>query len=194
MLCGPAVQLAVSLARFCAAGRDMMVAVFLAVLDKKDDSDDVGAIGDDKTDKAKGGVALDEVGIEEIRIYKAKMGRWRREVKLAIEDTIFWMCLYISKAIHGPADHFLAFLQLARSPDEVAKKGDTIAQLVCGRASSFIVEIESHLDADWGFCSSFALEAGCELSSVWVLILTLSLHQGATFIRRVQRLLCKLLS
>ena len=81
--------------------------------------------------------------------YSAKMGRWRREVVLALSNSIWWCLLEVSHKARAPWHHFHLSIMKRSGRAGTRPDGDNghgyVALLVNGKAAMFAAQFDSLL-------------------------------------------------
>ena len=133
--------------------------------------------------------AKSELAIEDLKSYKLKLGRWRKDVLSTIVDKLFWTIAQINYSAKSPIDRFQAFCQKTIPEKDAITKGYHLRQLTCGRAKQVITDIETQLaDNNKQWCTLFALHEEKQTFLVHMAASLLLLYEAA-FIRRVFLLL-----
>ena len=89
----------------------------------------------------------DELKLDAIKAYTEKMGKYRRDVRTATSNSLFFHALKISHAAKAPFDHMLCFLQSRLKEPATTSH---LSLLVGGKASELAKEFEDGLsDLKW---------------------------------------------
>ena len=94
--------------------------------------------------------AIDDVHAEEMAAYRAKMGRWKGDTLKTLADPVFFVVVDINMRLHNPITHRFSFFHKARCHDNLHVKGNSLAELVEGKAVQLLLEFSTILkDTDW---------------------------------------------
>lgn len=154
--------------------------------------------------------ALDELALDEARIYKQKISKYIRRSLISVEDQRFWFCMHMANKTRGPLMHFYRILCTKRGKT-VAKPRMLVVELVGHRIQSIerefgslVVSFHTWVRASLDFAATINREVDDHDSNhepldlvsqdsnrVGSLLLDLAsaslLHNAAAFNRRVVR-------
>ena len=176
------------LERLLAAGQAQVTSVFRRIFGDREGLHPCG-VGQDilpiQLDAPEGPAhGLDELGLEEMKIHAAKMGRWRSDTLEAVRMEVCWRTLEIVHATLKPLQHHFNYIQ---KPVGASNSTGHIAELVDGKAREIMAEFEdlvahpawlvgiiSMSDASADSCTKYT-----------VLAVLLVLHAACAYHRRV---------
>lgn len=87
---------------------------------------------------------LEEAGLEAMAEYRARMGRWRREVVELCSSATFWVVLEVMRQSHQPLmHHFWVLRSKAYSAATGSGADGALFHLVCGKGDELLSEFDS---------------------------------------------------
>ena len=89
--------------------------------------------------------AVDQLAIEQLAEYSARMNKWRRHVLLTMNDRLFGKLIAVMNVARGPLIHLSSFLKKTIATSELDERGSSLHQLVCFKARDIMSEFESLL-------------------------------------------------
>ena len=143
---------------------------------------------DDGANDGDGGI--DEIRLEAMASYSARMGRWRREVLEVLQDKTFIALVQIMLAPHRIMNHMLCFLQKVFTSDVDMHLGQHVAQLTVFKAAEFAREFSQLIqNCDWILDIADLAEVEGETKDMLVQTgILMVLHHAASYDRRVKRI------
>ena len=124
--------------------------------------------------------ALQEVHLEEMAAYSAKLSRWNRDSLTAIDDDRFWRLLAIYGRVHEVGEHFKRYME------KVSAKSRAIVDLVTKKSAIFMREYDHLFSDEW--CVAFLAVVPADDHHIWMQVsATMWFHHAGAFHRRVLR-------
>ena len=120
--------------------------------------------------------------------HRKKMGRWREDAHALVNDPMFFRVLDVAERCHRIVEHQMNFLTKKYSVAEVEQHGLQLAQLVFGRAGTFLMEYSSVFEPEHLAWADNIVQSGLESSlksGLLALLVELNCHHAASFKRRV---------
>ena len=94
----------------------------------------------DSAEKSQDVGHVDLLAVEQTKHYTETMGKWRRHAVETVSDKLWHRTVAVLNKVKGPLTHFSCFLKKTVKTEDLAQHGNTLHQLVCGRAESFLQE------------------------------------------------------
>jgi hypothetical protein len=137
---------------------------------------------------------IDSLNTDDMRLYRATRGKWKRDVLRALDEDKFWIALEISSRARQPLHHHHNFL-LKPVDDDVrfapgVYSGNQLCQLTCYKCQEIANEFCDLLQDSDGNCSSWLLAQWIDAGSIDDAIVGLELavelvgHHAASYDRR----------
>ncbi len=138
---------------------------------------------------ASGGAPMDDIAVEEVDHYKAKMSRWLAAVYNTVLYPEFWVLMEISEAAKGPIDHIQAFMEKQLCEPQRRFGKTHLSVLVCGKVETIFGRFSQLLEdtARWDAASQLARSIFEDrvFAAVVCLVLTAAMEFDLRFLCRL---------